>query len=214
MWLFVSLHGVPIFTYLLTHSMQQSLSWEANRFSASKETPRILWKTKVHHRVHNSTTPVCIPSQMKQVRSQTTSISSRSILVLYCTKFPLTEHSSPYPLLCCQQCDGKFQPARMVRLLLWNGLMCLRTGTDIVVGPEGWKVRGDLVQDNIKVDLEEMEVVWERTDFIWIGIQTRVVLLWTRWWIFVFHKMRSISLEAENLLASQERLCCMEWVSK
>jgi len=37
-----------LFTYLLTHwltySMQQSTSWETNRFSASQEIPHILWK--------------------------------------------------------------------------------------------------------------------------------------------------------------------------
>jgi len=37
--------------------------------------------------------------------------------------------------------------------------MCLRTRVDPLVGPEGWKGRGDLVQDNIKMDLEEMEGV-------------------------------------------------------
>ena len=46
-----------------------------------------------------------------------------------------------------------------------------------MVGSEGWKVRGNLVQYNTKMDLEEMEVVWERTCFIWLGIQTGVVLL-------------------------------------
>ena len=34
------------FTYLLTYSMEQSPSWEANRFSASQEIPQILWKPK------------------------------------------------------------------------------------------------------------------------------------------------------------------------
>ena len=32
-----------LLTYLLTHSMEQGLSWKANRFSASQEIPRILW---------------------------------------------------------------------------------------------------------------------------------------------------------------------------
>jgi hypothetical protein len=38
-------------------------------------------------------------------------------------------------------------------------------------------------------------------------------LLWVRWWTFGFHKMRGISWLADNLLASQEGLCCVELVS-
>ena len=33
-------------TYLLTYSMKQSPSWEANRFSASQVIPRTLWKRR------------------------------------------------------------------------------------------------------------------------------------------------------------------------
>ena len=38
-------------TYLLTHSMEQSPSLEANQFSASQEILRILWNPKVHYRI-------------------------------------------------------------------------------------------------------------------------------------------------------------------
>jgi hypothetical protein len=41
-----------LLTYLLTYSLEQSPSWEANRFSASQKIPRILWNPKVHYRIH------------------------------------------------------------------------------------------------------------------------------------------------------------------
>ena len=39
--------GKHIFTYLLSYSMEQSPSWEANQFAGSQEIPRILWNPKV-----------------------------------------------------------------------------------------------------------------------------------------------------------------------
>ena len=57
--------------YLLTYSMQQSPSWEANRFSASQEIPRILWNPKVHYRIYKCPTTVPILSQLNPVRTPT-----------------------------------------------------------------------------------------------------------------------------------------------
>jgi hypothetical protein len=42
----------PYLTYLLPYSIEQSPSWEANRFSASQEISQILWESEVHYRSH------------------------------------------------------------------------------------------------------------------------------------------------------------------
>jgi hypothetical protein len=61
--------------------MKQSPSWEANRFAASQEIPRILWNPKIHYRIHECLPPVPIPSQLKSVHSPQPT-SWRSILIL------------------------------------------------------------------------------------------------------------------------------------
>jgi hypothetical protein len=40
--------------YMLTYSMEQSPSLEANRFAASQEIPHILWNPKVHYQTHKN----------------------------------------------------------------------------------------------------------------------------------------------------------------
>ena len=70
-----------LFNYLLTDSMQHNPSWEANRFAASQEIPRISRNPKVHYPTHKRPPPVPILSQLDPVHTPT-SHSSRSILLL------------------------------------------------------------------------------------------------------------------------------------
>jgi hypothetical protein len=70
-----------LFTYLLTYCMEQSPSWEANRFAASQEIPRILWNPKVPCCIHKCPPPVPILSQLNPVHTPTSHFW-RSILIL------------------------------------------------------------------------------------------------------------------------------------
>jgi hypothetical protein len=53
-------------------------------------------------------------------------------------------------------------------------------------------------------NLEKYDGVY--TGFIWLRIGTSGGLLWTRWWIFVFHKMMGSLWVTVQLAASQEGL--------
>jgi hypothetical protein len=58
-----------LFTYILTHSIQYSPSWEANRFAANQEIPCTLWNPKVHHCTQQCPPPVLILNQRNPVHT-------------------------------------------------------------------------------------------------------------------------------------------------
>jgi len=71
-----------------TYSTEQSPSWEANRFSAGEEIPRILWNPKIPYPIHKLPPPGPVLSQINPT-------SWRSILILSYLRLGLP--SSPFP---------------------------------------------------------------------------------------------------------------------
>ena len=60
---------VVVVVIIITYPMEQSPSWEANRFSASHETARILLDPKVYYHSHKCPPIVLILSQLDRVHT-------------------------------------------------------------------------------------------------------------------------------------------------
>jgi len=71
---FIQYQILHLSTYLLTYSMVQSPSWEANRFAASQEIPRVSRNPMVHYRTHRRLPPVSILGQPNPVHIPTSQL--------------------------------------------------------------------------------------------------------------------------------------------
>ena len=70
----IDYHQTIFITYLLTYSMVQSPSWEANLFAASQEITHISRNPKVHYRTHKLPPPVSILGQPNPVHISTSQL--------------------------------------------------------------------------------------------------------------------------------------------
>jgi hypothetical protein len=98
-------------SYLITYSMEQSPSWEANRFAASQEIPRILWNPKVDYISYKCPPLVPFLSQLNPVRTSTSHFLKIHLNIILpdtpgsfqwslSLRFPYQTpvHASPFPI--------------------------------------------------------------------------------------------------------------------
>jgi len=85
-------------TILLIYCMQQSPSWEANRFSTSQEISRLLWIPEVYYCIHKCSPPVPVLSNIDLVNAS--HLPSRTSIVIsfhLCLGFPSGLFPLGYP---------------------------------------------------------------------------------------------------------------------
>ena len=113
--------------------MEQSPSWEANRFSASQEIPHTLWNQNVHYRIYKTTAPVPNLNQINPVHASP-SHSGRSFLILSShlhlrlpsDLFPSVSHTKTLylSLLSPIQCY-MLRPSNFIYYILFCAVLCL-----------------------------------------------------------------------------------------
>jgi hypothetical protein len=94
--------------------MEERPSWEPNSFSASQETPRILWNPEVHYRIHKSPPPVLILSQLNPVHAP----ASHFLKIHFNIILPSTPGSTEYCLLLQNQSVNAVTRSNLC--LLWR----------------------------------------------------------------------------------------------
>jgi hypothetical protein len=116
-------------TYILTYSIEQSPSWEANWFSVSQGVPHILWNPKAHYQIRKCLSLVPTLSQLDPVHTTTSHFlkihlniillstpgsSKWSLSLRYPHHHPV--YASPFPL--CATC-----PAHLILDLITRTLL-------------------------------------------------------------------------------------------
>ena len=110
-------HRLSCLSYL-TIPMEQSTFWEANRYSASQEIPRILWKSKAHYRtvtILSQTNPIHTPSKFLKIHfsvilPSTPGSSKWSLSLRFPHQKPCIHISSPPYVLHAQPISSILSP--------------------------------------------------------------------------------------------------------
>ena len=144
-------------TYLLNYLLTYLLhgTWEANRFSASQEIPRILWNRTVHCSVRKCPTPVPILSQLDPVHAPTSHFLKIHLIIILLSmpgssKWSLslrlphqnTVYASPLPVRAtCPESNINTQ-----RKSLQNKkTLCWAPTDDITWNTRQWQITADII---------------------------------------------------------------------